>query len=100
MKTKNSLIMRTYNEDTLLTNFENDMRPFVEKVLAKFGDKDIYIVDDAFAENGITLEDCFSLHAIEMKDCGKFWELYESMFAALPDEEVPKSHKFIRNIQN
>lgn len=66
---------------TLVTNFENTRRPFIDAVLALYGRPDLEIRPGAFDKAGAPIAGSSSVHQLAGADVPAFWRAFRQLRA-------------------
>ena len=72
-----------YDDDTLLTNFSKSETEIYSRAIKeyekKYGDKCLYITEDAYWQNGYKDPELSALRTRERKDMTAFWRIFEEI---------------------
>jgi hypothetical protein len=66
-----------FEEEDLLTNFNENELPLYKKAIQEFGDDTLFISDEAYTSNGYEINGYYSLRTTAHKDRSDFWRLFE-----------------------
>ncbi|HBC99406.1 MAG TPA: hypothetical protein DC053_08675 [Lachnoclostridium sp.] len=73
--------MTVFIEEDLLTNFPTRQLGLYRKVVKEYGDKTIYISDEAYDIKGRNLNEYYSLRTEGNRNRSDFWDLFEKFKA-------------------
>jgi hypothetical protein len=85
-----------FEEEDLLTNFDKKQLNTYEKAIKQYGDKDLFISDEAYDRRGRSLKGwLMSLRTKNRKDLTNFWKLFRELDCI---DEAERSRKEFNRI--
>jgi hypothetical protein len=68
-----------FEEDDLLTNFNEDKLPIYKMAIEEYGDDTLYIDEEAYDRRGNKITGYYALRTYSNKDRSSFWSIYRSI---------------------